>query len=286
MTQNLYMIEYYQGRPGGFTARGGHYLTSEKRLRSSLRTEEPFYMARGKKAPVPNKKRTMGIRPALAAVVFTDRQAARRYAGAWESFRAGTGAATPAAASTAPTSQKTQINTDQAGLYLNRLEKMAVSDPDMQQELGRLKAVITDIRRIQARADAQTAYAWFKIAAERGYFIFLESKKLPTVHKLITAAQAGKRTAMVEKLKTRLAEIETNISQAMENYTASLRQMDTLGLDARQTGQQRYLKFLMENDAAGQIRAAKLVAAHLETLSKTKRTALDTWKKELSTLGI
>ncbi|WP_245619878.1 formylglycine-generating enzyme family protein [Desulfobacter vibrioformis] len=290
MTQGLYMIEYYQGRPGGFVARGGHFLSSEKTLRSSLRTEEPFYMARGSEVPKPNRKATMGFRPVLAAVVFVDRNAAKSYADAWDTYRAGAGADTPAAVSTAPTIQKTKAGTNQAGEYLDRLEKIAAGHPDMKedmkQDLNRLRSVIEDIQFIQAKADAETAYAWFKIAAERGFFIHLESQKLPTVHKLIDAAKAGNRTAMVEKLEIRCAEIEANISQAMENYTASLRQMDTLSLASRHTARERYLKFLLENDAAEQIRAAKLVANHLAELSRTKRTTLDEWKKQLSTLGI
>ena len=270
MTQGLYMIEYYQGRPGGFVARGGHFLSSQKNLRSSLRTEEPFYMARGGKPPKPNRKVTMGFRPVLSAAVFVDRVAARSYADAWAAYRAGGGADTPAAVSTAPTIQKTQANTDQAGEYLDRLEKIAAGHPDMKQDLSRLRSVIADIGFIQAKANAETAFAWFKIASERGFFIYLESRKLPTVHKLIDAARAGKRTAMVEKLETRLLEIEANISQAIENYTASLRQMDTLSIPARHTARERYLKFLLENDAAEQIRTAKLVAKHLDELSKTK----------------
>ncbi|MFH2132438.1 MAG: SUMF1/EgtB/PvdO family nonheme iron enzyme, partial [bacterium] len=136
MTCGLYMIEYYQGRPGGFVSRGGHYLTSENKLRSSLRTEEPFYMTGGSAPPLPNQKDTMGLRPVLAAVVFTDREAAQTYADAWDTYRAGAGAVTPAAVSTAPTSLKSKINTDQAEQYLVRLEKMADNNPEMQQELG------------------------------------------------------------------------------------------------------------------------------------------------------
>ena len=286
MTCGLYMIEYYQGRPGGFVARGGHYLSSEKRLRSSLRTEEPFYIARGSTPPTSNKKATMGLRPVLAAVVFGDRNAAHAYADAWENYRKGAGATTPAAVSTAPTSRKARVSIDQAEQYLARLEEMAVNNPEMQQELGRLKSVMADVGFIQAKADGETAYAWFKIAAERGFFVYLESKKLPMVHKLIEVAKAGKRESMIEKLTTRLAEIQANISQSMENYSVSLRQLETLDQEARQTGETRYLKFLLENDAAQQVRAAKLVAAHLQTLVKTKRTAPEHWQNDLSTLGL
>ena len=80
MTESLYRIEYYQGKAGGFVARGGHYFTAEKNLRSSMRTEEPFYTNLGDKPPAPNKKPTLGLRLAVSSVVFSDRQAARAYA--------------------------------------------------------------------------------------------------------------------------------------------------------------------------------------------------------------
>jgi formylglycine-generating enzyme required for sulfatase activity len=60
MTRTLYQIEYYQGRAGGYVARGGHYLTDAKRMRSSLRTEQEFYSLDAKTKKLrPGKKNTL-----------------------------------------------------------------------------------------------------------------------------------------------------------------------------------------------------------------------------------
>jgi formylglycine-generating enzyme required for sulfatase activity len=57
MTGTLYQIEYYQGRSGGYVAKGGHYFTDAQQLRSSLRTEQEFYSADSKARSLRRPKR-------------------------------------------------------------------------------------------------------------------------------------------------------------------------------------------------------------------------------------
>lgn len=287
MTASPYRIEYYQGKVGGFVARGGHYFTSEKNLRSSMRTEEPFYSSLGGKPPEPNAKPTLGLRLALASVVFADRQAARTYAQAWESYRAGQGASLPAAVSVSPTSTQTKVQATDALTHLARLKKElgpAGSEAALR-ELGLLEASLGDIAFIKRQAEEDSAYAWSKIAAERGFFIYRELKKLPTLDKLTQIAAEAKRDQILAKYRERRAEIEANIDGALATYSESFRQMEKIDPQAIQAGMERYLKFLLEHQAAEQMRVLKTVREHLTTYLQQKRSDQAKWRADFTALG-
>ncbi len=286
MTNSLYQIEYYQGRSGGFTARGGHYLTSEKKLRSSMRTEEPFYIGSVKKGFKPNRKPTLGFRLTLSSIIYADRSTAKQLESAWEDYRGGKGAALPAAISVSPTSSQTNVKSKDAFLHLDRLKKelnKAGGIPQTaQQELGLLEASLGDIKFILKQADEDSAYAWSKIAAERGFFIYRELQKLPTLKQLIGNAEKAGRAKMIKKLKQRESQLSTNIEQALSTYSDSFRQLGTIGPVAIEKGFERYTKFLLERNAAEQLRVLKTVRQHFALFNKEKRADKEKWRKDLT----
>lgn len=286
MTDSLYRIEYYQGKIGGFTARGGHYFTAEKDLRSSLRTEEPFYVDLGKKGLAPNRKPTLGFRLVVSSVVFSDRQAARAYSQAWEGYRAGQGASLPAAISVSPTSTQTKVQAEDALVYLKRLKNALAGSvaPSVQRELGLLEASLADIATIKTRAEEDSAYAWSKIAAERGFFIYRELRKLPTLEKLIKIASDANRDQILAKYRERRGEIEDNITGALETYSESFRQMEKIAPQAIEVGMDRYQQFLLDRDAAEQLTVLKSVNSHLQTFLKEKRVDQEKWRADFAAL--
>ena len=282
MTSSLYLIEYYQGRPGGFVARGGHYLTAEKGVRSSLRIEEPFYLGGADKELKPNRKPTMGFRPALSAVVYTDRETSRELASAWEDYRRGKGADSPASVSGGPTSSQTGARGRDAAVHLERLEKHLASakiGPEASQELGLLKASLGDIEFILRQADLDSAYAWAKIASERGFFLFRELRKLPLMEKAMDIAEKSKRETMVARYKERLAELHENIQGALSTYSESFRQLQKAG-EAAGAGFEKYEKFLTERQAREQIKVLGLVRKHYAAFEKGGRADPEGWRTD------
>jgi len=290
MTSSLYQIEYYQGRSGGFTARGGHFLTAEKELRSSLRTEQPFYLYDPSKRTVQvNAKPTMGFRLALSSPVYTSRQAAQELAAAWEDYRSAQGAGLPAAISVSPVSTQTDAQREEAFVYLERLKRAlsAAGQPadTVAQELGLLEASLDDIRFIRKQAEQDSAYAWVKIATEQGFFLYRELRKLPTLDELLNVARKTGRTPMAEKLQERHDEINANIEQSLSTYSDSLRQLITLDTTAVDAGFDQYVQFLLQHKVAEQMQALKIVQSHYTTFTKDQRAAPGKWRDDFSTLG-
>jgi formylglycine-generating enzyme required for sulfatase activity len=286
MTATLYQVEYYQGRSGGYVAKGGHFLTDARQLRSSLRTEQEFYAVdSATKKVLPAKKQTLGFRPVLASLVFPNREFSNRMSDDWESYRLGAAQTLPAAVSTSATSAKAQVSGTDAGTHLKRLkEELAragtVAAP-VQQELDLLAASLEEIQFTLKQAEQDSAYAWVKIGGEQAFFITKEARKLPILARLIQSALGSQRTEVAAKYKEREVEIRQNIDQAMSSYTESVRQLGTVSASAIQGGFERYTQFLTQRKAGQQSKLMEVVRQQAEEYLRVKRTDDEEWKKQL-----
>ncbi len=220
MTQSQYYIEYYQGRGGGFAARGGHFLISEDLMTAALRTEEPYYLGSADKGMRPNVKPTMGFRVMLSAPVLTDRDRIASIEEAWEKHRSGTGAAMPAALSVADVASKEAVSAQDA---LHRLEKVkqALADKGLMESLrGDMAATenaLREMARIRREADQDSARVWVKIAAERGLYLAINLRGLAV------AAQAP-----TEKLRARAEEFDYNVTSGLASYSEIMTELAKL----------------------------------------------------------
>lgn len=286
MTRTLYQVEYYQGRSGGFVAKGGHYLTDAKQLRSSLRTEQEFYAPDSlNKTIAPGRKETLGFRLVLSSLVFPNRQVSSRMQDDWETYRQGQATALPAAVSTSPTSAKTKVSGTDAGAHLERLKKELVNSGEIpenvRQELDLLAASLGDIQFTIQQSEKDSAYAWTKIGCEQAFFIFKESRKLPILRQLMTSAKQANRAEILQKYQEREAEIKQNIDQAMTSYTESVRQLGDTGDAAICDAFGRYQQFLKTKQAREQLELLETVRQHAAFYLKEKRTADEEWKTQL-----
>lgn len=286
MTNTLYQIEYYQGRSGGFVAKGGHYLTDGNQLRSSLRTEQEFYALDSKSNKLsPAKKETLGFRLVLSSLIFPNRQVSSQLNDDWEAYRQGSAQLLPAAVSTSATSAKTQVSGTDAAAHLTRLkDELTRSGPiggTVQQELDLLAVSLNDIQFTIKQAEKDSAYAWIKIGSEQAFFISKEARKLPILEKLMQSAISSQRAEVVEKYKEREAEIRLNIDQAMSSYTESIRQLGTTSGAAIDDGFERYVQFLKKRNAEQQVKLLGTIRRHTADYLKVKRTDDENWKKEL-----
>ncbi len=286
MTRSLYQVEYYQGRSGGFVARGGHYLTDAKRIRSSMRSEQEFYaFDRRSGRPKPSRKQTLGFRVVLSSLVFPSRQVSQAMKAAWEEYRRGRGNTMPAAVSTSPTATRTRVSGSDAALFLkrlkNQLSRTGVMNDELQQTLNNLGASLGEIQFTVQQAARNSAYAWLKIASEQAFFITREARKLPILDQLIASARQTGRPTILRKYRKRRQEIQANIDQAMSSYVESIRQLGVTGVSALDSGLDRYRRFLKARRADSQLSLLPVVDRHVRSYFKLKRTVDTQWKQEL-----
>ena len=127
MIASLYQIEYYQGRIGGFVARGGNYTTNKKNLRSSLRTEQPFYGRDFK----PQASQTLGLRSGGFHYRHRWQPNFQRLGNRLErlSGQRRQESSSPAAVSVAPPATQTIVQLAEAEAIVDRLDQAMPASP-------------------------------------------------------------------------------------------------------------------------------------------------------------
>jgi hypothetical protein len=167
---------------------------------------------------------------------------------------------------------------DQASLpasVKSAVERLKKDLPPVEASLGENK-----VTRKQAEEDS--AYAWIKIAAERGFFIFRELRKLPIIERLKTIAEKAERKQMVEKYDHRIAELGENIDQALATYADAFRQLEKIDRAAIDAGFQKYSQFLSERKATEQLTVLKTVKDHMFAYLGEKKKDNEKWRRDFA----
>ncbi|MDR2946644.1 MAG: formylglycine-generating enzyme family protein [Candidatus Adiutrix sp.] len=253
MTNNLYQLEYYQGRSGGLTARGGHFLTAEKSMGAALRVEEPLYLGDKKQGLKPNRKPTLGLRLALSAPIMTDRAEIDNLEDAWEEYRESDGrTVSPAGLSTAPVGVKTDVKAeDVRGHLANIRARLAAGElPEslsapLNQDLGLLEASLTGIDMIRKQAETDSARSWVRIGVFAGHQYMREEAKRPRLEEIIQANQSrtdrnAQEENMLKMLLARQEDLRGNLNDTLSAYHNALTQMASLDPAAVAEALKRY----------------------------------------------
>ena len=291
MTQSHYYIEYYQGRSGGFTVRGGHFLTSRDAMQAALRYEEPYYLGSADRGMKPNIKPTMGFRLLLSAPLLTDREAISNMEEAWENYRSGSGAGLPAALSVADVSAREAVPAQEALNRLGRiketLQKAGLAET-LKQDIAATEASLRDMAQVRRQADEDSARVWAKIAGERGMYLAANLKGLA-----ITSE------APTEKLRRRAEQFSYNVNAGLDNYGEIMSELGKLPQEAVLKGFEWYaasLKTKMDKekqtpsqdsdarlqDIGAQMNWLSTTRAHYEKYAREKRFDAAAWRTDYS----
>ncbi len=311
MTLALYRVEYYQGRTGGFAARGGHYLTAEDDMVSALRSEEPFYLGSAEKGMRPNAKATMGFRLVLSAPVLTDRNAIAEMDKAWKEHRERAGATMPAALSVSSVDKQEEVSAMQAlteiSLFRGMLELTVATEkfkqisgkksglqPDdlerlldnLKQSIDRAESALRNMAKVRRQADEDTARVLAKIAGERGMYLATNLHGYEIT-----------RDAPTENLRRNSKHFAYNIRVGLENYGEILVELAKLPRDAVLAGfadHEKNLNAELEKerrdagedsderikDLTAQAEKLPVTRSHYERYEKERRFDAAGWSKD------
>jgi formylglycine-generating enzyme required for sulfatase activity len=282
MTSSLYQVEYYQGRIGGFVARGGHYLTPEPSLRASQRVEQPFYNRKLQ----PQRNLTVGMRLAISCVIFTDLDTAALQQD-WDEWRGSrTRRESPAGSSTAPPTTQTNIELVKVADIVQQILADASLSPDTRRQLEIVQASFGNIEATIKQAEVDRALAWIRMATTRGLFIADGLKKLARGrNSLEVATRSGVNAAVLAKLRQNLAILHENIEATLHEYAQSLEQLHKLEKDAREQAFTYYVGHLTRTGDADRIKILnEAVKKHLQQYPNRKAGDFAQWKMDFEQL--
>ncbi len=303
MTSSLYQVEYYQGRVGGFVARGGSFMTNDSEMRSSLRSEQPFYAARNLgESPAPYRRSDMGFRLVLASIIIPTPHASEVLSEAWDSYRKGSGAHNPAALSMSPDESMIDVQKEDVAVHVARLKEILQNQGQLTgeaaDELKLVEATLSDIVAARKQAARDSAYAWTKIASERGYFIVNTLQKVPMQQLLIHLVEdrlamgysdreeQKKDEERIANYRRQLKELEETVALAAEAYSDAQRQLARISADFIQQGFDDYRRRLTSNKAGPkQIRVLDEAAEHNHGLRNSGRADAESWLKDFEAVA-
>lgn len=278
MTASMYRIEYYQGRSGGFTARGGHFRTPGKKLRSSMRTERPFYKEDG----TPSKQKELGFRLAIGAPVFAGRNMITELEEGWENYRKIRPTPGSAALSTSSTSARTTYSLNDARKEIDRIDATAKqnNNEELQNSVTLLRTAMGDVQAMILKAERESAIAWTRMASYYALQLNRNSKKLPLSEKLLEMSKA-RGSANVAQLEKRHKDLLANIDELTNQYALSMGELGKVDAEQVRNGFTEFERKIIASGLAEQLRIHKLVEKQYTDYEQNKRLNLDAWIEQL-----
>ena len=284
MTETLYQIEYVQGRTGGVVIRGGSFRTPEAKMRSSLRSEAPFYTSAMKEF----KQDELGFRVVIASPIYAGSQTAKRLEAAWEEYRATRPTPGPANVTSGTTAGQTTFRLDDAVKSLERLEKeitkSGAATPDAVAQLGLLKASFGDIESVIRKGEQDSAEAWTRVASFTAMFLSREMRKQADSAALLASARAGGDADEIEQFERLEANLKANIRDADERYVLCMQELGKLAPAQVKRGFSLYEAHLVKKGVADQIQIHRAVVRQYGEYALDKRLNLEAWKAEFEKL--
>jgi hypothetical protein len=281
MTESLYQVEYVQGRTGGFVVRGGSFRTPEPKLRSSLRTEAPFYTPAMKEF----KQDELGFRLVVASPVYASGQTSKRLEEAWDEYRVARPTPGPATVATGTTAGKTSFRLEDAVKSLGRLEqevtKTGAATPDALAQLGLLKASFGDIEAVIRKAEQESSAAWTRMASFTAWFLSRELRKQVDSEGLLASAKTGGDADEIEIFETRHANLLANIRDATSQYGLVMQELGKLAPEQVRRGFGLYEAHLVRLGVADQIKMHRIVVRQYEEYARDQRLNMEAWKARL-----
>jgi hypothetical protein len=285
ITMSLFKVAYNQGRTGGFVIKGNNYTTARNKLRSSFRSEQPFYQIDSKGVLKPHSKETLGFRLVISAVVFSSHKVYQKMSSEWGTRKNSKGKNRSTTGPTKSTSPTKTVKSENMLLYLERLAGRLGQDRPMQSQAGNITGgpnrSIRDIMTIHGNNEEYSSYLWIKIADEQASYIRKEAQKLPVFKTLIEIAKTQNNIQKVKTYQENQLKRIQNISNALSTYSYSIRQISKNSAGTTQKEFARYLLFVTKYHNNEHIQILKRVRKHLAEYRKKKQTNPKKWKNEI-----
>lgn len=287
LTLSPYQLEYFQGRLGGLTAKGGNFLTQMKDLRSSMREEIPLMQTDGR----PTRLRTLGFRLVIGSQVFAGVQTINDLRENWKAYNEGkrlTDNSTQAQA-TSQFAQKASISIEEARKQLTDLESQIATLADapdtLQRSVAYLKEAFGGFQSVIFRAEQQNADAWSRMAGYYAFAIYRQLQKIPASERVMEIAQSTGNTAQLQMVQQRHEELLANIEDAKRQYELTMQQLYNIAQEKVTLGFGKYTEYLTNlTGTTQQIRVNERVQQQYEQYMQTGRLEMDRWVEELSQL--
>jgi len=282
MTMSLFKVGYNQGPTGGFVVKGNNYNTSKKRLRSSYRSEQPFYRQHNSGMLMPHTQKTLGFRLVISAVLFPSRKAEKKMSSNWSEYSSkNIDKKHDNSNKVAKVIDLTTIQIDQnyikidndLYLYISRVAKSQKSSLDNE----KINISIRDI----INPNINKSYMMIKMASKLIISIQKSDRDYISTKYLQNISKDTGRGSSVKIDKNTLLKMKDNIETALSSYLYILKQLNKHSTVSIKKGLVRYKFFLKRHHNGVEIPILSIIKKHLSKLKKDEKIDIKRLERDI-----
>ncbi|SFV51616.1 hypothetical protein MNB_SV-6-1260 [hydrothermal vent metagenome] len=279
MTMSLFKVGYNEGPTGGFVVKGNNYTTAKNRLRSSYRSEQPFYRQHSSGMLMPHTQKTLGFRLVISAILFPSRKAQKKISSSWSKYSSDNSSITSSKAIGDTGSVKKGIThtdtvdsrkrhkesieiSDDLFFYLTRLTK----DVDRAYRYDKAYRSISDI----IYPNRNQSYIWIKIASKLIVSMERLKKKYISTKLLEDITYNSYRMRTAKRNRETLATIKRDMDSALASYLFTIRELSKNSIISIKKGLVIYRFFLKRHRNSRELPILDIIKEDIFQFKKDK----------------
>lgn len=279
MTMSLFKVGYNEGPTGGFVVKGNNYATAKNRLRSSYRSEQPFYRQHSGGILMPHTQKTLGFRLVISAIIFSSRKAQKKISSNWSKHSSDKNSTTHSKVveSTAHV-KKSTIRADVIDDADKQKDSIEISD-DLFFYLVRLSAEIDrtyrDDRSYRSISDIiypnrNQSYIWIKIASKLIVSMDNLEKKYISTKLLKDITQNSYRKKSIKIDRDSLVAIKKDMDSALASYIYAIKELSKNSIVSIKKGLVLYKFFLKRHHNSVELSMLNIIKKDIFQFKKDK----------------
>jgi hypothetical protein len=283
-TCSSYSVEYYQGRIGGVTTRGGDFFTTQDRMRSSARDEFTLYNPENDWEP--RRVSSLGLRVALASPIFVNTFAGKKMEAAWEKYRETRNVPSIVSATTSNRSAQVAGRITELNDFLTRL-KTSLDGNNLPEAQATLALAVSNAQNITADANAVEDLLARTLAEAAFLHGNLWAKALSNVKIYQEASEDPDLPEEAKKINLARRDTQKIISEAMgPNYADDIRRMSGCNTEILDQAVRDLLKAEMARPSANpdlghpEVDILRMIQTHLSRYRKNPRFDAEVAQRE------
>ncbi|MCB1129559.1 MAG: SUMF1/EgtB/PvdO family nonheme iron enzyme [Verrucomicrobiae bacterium] len=294
MVEEIYQVEYSQGRLGGGVVRGGDFRTEEADLRASMRSETPCVFADG----TAYRNSAVGFRLAVGTIIIPSMAAGERLENEWEQYeknriQPSTDPPAESAVSSAAGKELEEIGT-LARELAGKFEIGETKSLSAKQVLELMEVRVANIRGSMRRADARFATGAVALSSIISVEAVTNSAKLLQAQDMINdpdVPEAVKRAS-----NERVGVFNGNLSRAEDKLEDCLKMFGEIPMETVQAAFDAHMATIEQGkkDAANrteiedrdrQLAATKVTRDIAFDYIQNRRVGMDKWRNGMMSIA-
>jgi formylglycine-generating enzyme required for sulfatase activity len=279
MTMSLFKVGYNQGPTGGFVVKGNNYNTSKKKLRSSYRSEQPFYRQHSSGMLMPHTQKTLGFRLVISAILFPSRKAEKKISSNWSKYNSKSVDKNHNKTTQIIDLDAIQIDqnytkiSDDLFLYIARVAKSQKSLLDHEKIYISIRDIINP--------NINKSYMMIKMASKLIISIQKSDRVYISTKYLKDISEGTRQNRSVKIDKDTLFYMRNNIDNALSSYLYILKQLNNNSVISIKKGLVRYKFFLKRHHNNIEIPILFIIKKHIFELKKGEKMDIKRLEKDI-----